>query len=88
MLLIQTNPNLEYAVLAGVTPTAKYGWYPGLNIKVCRFMLAMVSHLIITQVHALHTKHSIFAGMLMFTEEEVIALRTLSKVSHGASLVA
>jgi hypothetical protein len=39
--LIQTNPNLEYAILAGVTPTTKVGWYSGLNnIEVRRFMLA------------------------------------------------
>jgi hypothetical protein len=41
-LLIQTNTNLEYAILAGVTPTAKVGWYSGLNnIEVPCFTLAM-----------------------------------------------
>ena len=41
-LLVQTNPYLEYAILAGVTPTAKVGWYSGLNnIEVRRFTLAM-----------------------------------------------
>ena len=32
-------------------------------------------------MHALHTRHSIFAGMLMFTEDEVENLRNLSNVS-------
>jgi len=40
-LLIQTNPDLKFAILAGVTPTAKVG-YSGLNnIEVPRFTLAM-----------------------------------------------
>ncbi len=40
-ILIQSNTNLEYALLAGVTPVAKAGWYSGLNnIEVCCFMLA------------------------------------------------
>ena len=37
--------------------------------------------LIITQLHALHTKNSPFAGMLMFTEAEVIKLKTSVNVS-------
>ena len=32
-------------------------------------------------MHALHKRNSIFAGMLMFTEHEVLQLRTLSNVS-------
>lgn len=31
------------------------------------------------EIHALHTRGSPFAGMLMFTEPEVIRLRTLAK---------
>jgi hypothetical protein len=37
---IQSNVYLGYAVLAGVTPTAKSGWYSGLNnLEVRRFNL-------------------------------------------------
>ncbi|KAK2467448.1 hypothetical protein APHAL10511_000303 [Amanita phalloides] len=61
--LLKTNPNLKYAILAGVTPTTKSGWYSGLNN---------------TETHALYTKSSIFSGMLMFTEAEVTSLRRLS----------
>jgi hypothetical protein len=43
-ILIQSNANLEYALLAGVTPVPKAGWYSGLNnIEVCCFMLARCS---------------------------------------------
>ncbi|KIL58829.1 hypothetical protein M378DRAFT_170096 [Amanita muscaria Koide BX008] len=62
--LLKTNESLEYAVLAGVTPVAKSGWYSGLNN---------------IQIHALHRRNSIFAGMLMFTKAEVLQLRELSK---------
>jgi hypothetical protein len=35
------NDNIEYAVLAGVTPAVKAGWYSGLkNIEVSCFTLA------------------------------------------------
>ncbi|KAK2459529.1 hypothetical protein APHAL10511_008453 [Amanita phalloides] len=61
-ILLKLNESLEYAVLVGVTPTAKSGWYSGLNNL---------------QLHALHTKNSPFAGMLMFTEPEVIKLKML-----------
>jgi len=61
--LLKSNEDLQYAALAGVTPTAKSGWYSGLNN---------------VEVHALHTRGSIFAGMLMFTEDEVEYLRNLS----------
>ncbi|KIL70012.1 hypothetical protein M378DRAFT_156070, partial [Amanita muscaria Koide BX008] len=62
--LLKSNKNLQYAVLVGVTPTAKSGWYSGLNNL---------------QTHALHSRNSPFAGMLMFTEPEVIRLITLAK---------
>lgn len=40
-MLIQSNANLEYALLSGVTPVAKTGWFSGLNnLEVCCFMLA------------------------------------------------
>lgn len=33
---IQSNSNVEYAVLVGITPVAKAGWYSGLNnLDVC-----------------------------------------------------
>ena len=38
--------------------------------------------LTITQTHALHALNSIFAGMVMFTETEVLQMRTLSEVSR------
>ena len=38
--------------------------------------------LIITQVHALHTRGSPFAGMLMFTEPQVTRLKELAQVSR------
>jgi hypothetical protein len=34
------NDNIEYALLAGVIPAPKAGWYSGYNIEVCRFTLA------------------------------------------------
>jgi hypothetical protein len=61
--LLKTNDDIEYAILAGVTPAAKAGWYSGLNNL---------------RTHALHRRNSIFAGMLMFTEAEVLQLRKLS----------
>ena len=40
-VLIQTNEHIAYGLLAGVTPTAKAGWFSGLNnIQVSRAMLA------------------------------------------------
>jgi hypothetical protein len=40
-VLIQTNEHIAYGLLAGVTPTAKAGWYSGLNnIQVSCMMLA------------------------------------------------
>ena len=49
----------------------------------CVTLICKVWHLIIiTQVHALHTRGSPFAGMLMFTEPEVIRLKELAQVSH------
>jgi len=40
-IFIQENEHIEYALLAGVTPTAKAGWYSGLNnIQVSCAMLA------------------------------------------------
>ena len=38
-------------------------------------------HPTVTQIHALHTTYSVFAGMLMFTESEVLELRRLKEVS-------
>ncbi|KIM74728.1 hypothetical protein PILCRDRAFT_695764 [Piloderma croceum F 1598] len=62
--LLKSNRSLQYAVLVGVTPTAKSGWYSGLNNL---------------ETHALHKSDSPFAGMLMFTEPEVIRLRKEAK---------
>jgi len=62
--LLKSNRSLQYAVLVGVTPTAKSGWYSGLNNL---------------ETHALHESDSPFAGMLMFTEPEVIRLRNEAK---------
>ncbi|KIM82132.1 hypothetical protein PILCRDRAFT_820521 [Piloderma croceum F 1598] len=62
--LLKSNANLEYALLAGVTPVTKPGWYSGLNN---------------IETHALHQRNSKFAGMVMFTETEVLQLITLSK---------
>ncbi|KAH9974229.1 hypothetical protein BGW80DRAFT_1458312 [Lactifluus volemus] len=59
-ILLKANESLQYAVLVGITPTAKSGWYGLNNLKI----------------HALHTKKSPFAGMLMFTESEVNQLKT------------
>ncbi|KAH9974258.1 hypothetical protein BGW80DRAFT_1491217 [Lactifluus volemus] len=60
--LLKSNESLKYAVLVGVTP-AKSGWDSPLNNL---------------KTNALHTRNSPFAGMLMFTEPEVIQLRTLA----------
>ncbi|KIL69450.1 hypothetical protein M378DRAFT_157725, partial [Amanita muscaria Koide BX008] len=66
LMLLKTNADLEYALLTGVTPV-KAGWYRGVNNIAA---------------HALDEHNSIFAGMVMFTEPDVLRLRTLSKVSH------
>ena len=43
-ILIQMNEHIEYALLVGVTPIAKAGWYSGLNnITVSRVILAWCS---------------------------------------------
>jgi hypothetical protein len=43
-ILIQSNQSLQYAVLVGVTPTSKSGWYSGLNnIEVRCFNLVSAS---------------------------------------------
>ena len=40
-MLIQSNEDIAYALLAGITPVAKSGWYSGLNnLEVCCFVLA------------------------------------------------
>ena len=42
---IQSNRNLAYAVLVGVTPTSKSGWYSNVNVR--RFNLPRRRHLLI-----------------------------------------
>lgn len=67
--------------MAGVTPSAKSGWFSGLNnITVCVSVMLVIAVLTAAQVYALHELHSIYAGMLMFTEEDVIRLMELSGV--------
>jgi hypothetical protein len=82
-LLVQTKKSLGYAVLVGIIPTIDAGSHGLNNVAVSRSTLARCSPLTITQMHALDQRNSIYAGMLMFTETEVLQLRNLSKVSRS-----
>ena len=49
--------------------------------SMLRYAFIAQYHLTVTQMHALHQSNSVFAGMLMFTETEVLELKRLKEVS-------
>ena len=49
-----------------------------------RYAAIVWYHLTVIQIHPLHRPNSIFAGMLMFTEIEVVELKRLSQVSTSS----